>query len=327
MRERLISVVTPAQIGNEQKPQEPTLTESLREKELPRRRRQARDIIDRMDIPLEQKRLLFFYHLWHETGSFGPIKEFGDIREDPTINSMLNRVMESDSLVQKYDEFYLKYKEIIAPQNKQSIEKTKKEKVPFSEEEAEEFLFQEVENTSQIFVLKQQGKTNKQIAEELGISNKRTETIVRALIFFKKIPPTLSGEKIVSLQDHFLRQVRDLRLQKLGNQEIADKLGVGLEKVEHAASFLLWLKMIERIKKGDALRTRWKRKAHKKEIREFLGSLDFNKRISIRTMHKTCGIDIGYDQFLSIFHELEKEQKAPPIRKSSIKSRRNKKPR
>lgn len=104
MRERLAYVVTPAQTEVRQKSQKPTLAESLEGKELPLRVRQARNLIDKMEISLEQKRLLFFYHLWHQTGSYGPIKEFGDIREDATIFSIRDKVLESDELVSRYED-------------------------------------------------------------------------------------------------------------------------------------------------------------------------------------------------------------------------------
>ncbi len=315
MRERL-GVAMPA--IQEEPPlvlREPTLRKSLGEKEIPLQQRRAISILDRMQIPLDDKRLLFFYHLWQQTGSFAPIKEYGDIREDPTIDSMLNKVLESDRLVKEYTRFDFEYEELTSPKNKLSRPKVSK-KVLFLPE-AEESFFARIGEASDVLSLKNSGTTNKEVAKRLGISIKRAETISRALILFNKTSPTPSGKQIIAEQNQFLFKVRDLRLKRYGNQEISISLGVSLEKVEHAARFLLWLRMIEPISKSRALKTRWKREEHKREVLSYLKSLDPNDQVSLRKIHISSGIKIGYDQFVSIYHELEIKAGVPPIRKSN----------
>ncbi len=90
----------------------PTLRESLvgKKGKLPKELTRVARMINYLDLSLEQKRLLFFYHLWHETNSFVPIKQFIEIKEDP-YNFLIDPVLRDDSLVRAYEDFYSRYEE------------------------------------------------------------------------------------------------------------------------------------------------------------------------------------------------------------------------
>ncbi len=62
MRERLVSISTPNLIEGGQKPQEPTLRESLvgKKGKLSKELTRVARMLNYLDLPLEQKRLLFF---------------------------------------------------------------------------------------------------------------------------------------------------------------------------------------------------------------------------------------------------------------------------
>ncbi|HYM65029.1 MAG TPA: hypothetical protein VES68_00885 [Candidatus Sulfotelmatobacter sp.] len=112
MRERFIpaSISAPAEIQQIQK--EPTLRESLvgKKGKLPKEQTRVAKMINYLDLSLEQKRLLFFYHLWHETGSFAPIKKFTEIREEPA-SFFIQPVLDSQLLSSSYAEFYERLEE------------------------------------------------------------------------------------------------------------------------------------------------------------------------------------------------------------------------
>lgn len=112
MRERLAPVVISNQIEDGQRPQEPTLRESLvgKKGKLPKGLTRVARMLNYLDLSLEQKRLLFFYHLWHETNSFTPIKQFIEIKEDP-YNFLIDPVLKDDTLVKAYENFYSRYEE------------------------------------------------------------------------------------------------------------------------------------------------------------------------------------------------------------------------
>lgn len=129
MNERFIS--TPIPIGTETKSvsyKEPTLRESLVGKrgKLPKQQTKIARMINYLDLTILEKRQLFFYHLWHESLSLAPIKEFIEIREDP-ISFIVDPVIQSERLTNAYADFYLRYEG-----------KTKKQTSP--EERMEEIL-------------------------------------------------------------------------------------------------------------------------------------------------------------------------------------------
>lgn len=108
-RQEMLGQINP--VSPEEQPQEPSLKESFGGKAISNRRMLAVKIIDSMPINLNDKRLLFFYHLWHETRSLVSIKDLGEIREDRAVFSILDKVMESDELVNSYGTFYEEYLE------------------------------------------------------------------------------------------------------------------------------------------------------------------------------------------------------------------------
>ena len=261
MRERLVYVVTPAQTEVRQSPQEPTLAESLEGKELPLRVRQARNLIDKMEIPLEQKRLLFFYHLWHQTGSYGPIKEFGDIREDATIFSIRDKVLENDELVSRYEEFYTEFalltdREVAGgdksgderkalPKSEKS-RKTKKRKKPVRLRR--EIMSLENPLYKNIADFKKRGFTHAEIAKELNLEKTEVDRISGLLIRAEVILPSPKGRGQRRLFEERAAQILPLR-NILTISEISERTGFSQDYIKSIFKRLVRVGKIERISK------------------------------------------------------------------------------
>ena len=299
-------------------------------KNLGKREKTAIDVLSKSDFDIlsfKEKIAIFEYSLFHDLGPAVTARKkelFGEVREDE-VDRIVNRVIYNDFLVEKYDEFY---KKITEEEEAGSMIKKPAEQKPPAEfgkvkrlmPKAEEQTYRNRRNIYEILSLKRKGISNKQIAQDLSLSLKHVETAVRALIFFKNVSPTSSKASIIEKQDRFLMQVAELRLKKTGNREIADKLDVDIEKVEHAARFLLWVNLIKPISKSEGGKTRWNRKENKESVRQFLNSLALNKRISLRKVHRESGLRIGYDLFASLYFELGREQQVPPVRKNAKKT-------
>lgn len=91
----------------------PSLSEVLGNKEFPAKQIKAIKIIDNFTLSPEQKRLLFLYHLWHESGTIVPIKKLTGIKNNADAFSLIGKVLESDELVEQYDNFYKQYRTIV----------------------------------------------------------------------------------------------------------------------------------------------------------------------------------------------------------------------
>ncbi len=260
MRERLAYVVTPAQTEVRQKSQKPTLAESLEGKELPLRVRQARNLIDKMEISLEQKRLLFFYHLWHQTGSYGPIKEFGDIREDATIFSIRDKVLESDELVSRYEEFYAEFALLVdregtvrdksgdegkALLKSEKSRKTKKKKPVRLRRETISLENPPYKNVAD---LKKKGFSHTEIAKELNLEKIEVDRISGLLIRAEVILPSPKGRGQRRLFEERAAQILPLR-NILTVSEISERTGFSQDYIKSVFKRLVRVGKIERISK------------------------------------------------------------------------------
>ena len=335
MRERFISVLIPAQTEELQKPQEITLTESLGEKDLPLRRRQAKDLIDKMEISLEQKRLLFFYHLWHETGSFGPIKEFGDIREDPTVFSMLDRVMESDELVLKYEDFYAEYKSLTQQEQQREVKK----KIVVQEKPGKKLVKMLekgiiVENAIKELeipaLLEEKGETAKErFAQFCG----KVELINDPMLSDKDIASALhSTESRVKRARKRLREsgkarkrtpkevsrANSRRLIPLRNKvkemvpnnflsDISEKTGATISQVKHQKKLL--------VRSGEISKNPT-RTQNRERLRKIINDYMVNKKgqkINLSRIHRESGLGLSYSTIQSLYHEIDSEQEVPKL--------------
>ncbi len=172
-----------------------------------------------------------------------------------------------------------------------------------------------------ILEFKKEGLNNRQIVQRVGESIHDVDNLTRAFVFFDILPPHKLRAKETVGQNDFIRKVLHLRSEGLGNQAIAQKLNITLFKVEDAAKFLLWVGLIDPISKSDALRTRWGREKYKNELTGLISKLGYenlhkyNGRVSVRKLYEISGTSMGYDLFLSLYHELEKSKVVPSSRK------------
>lgn len=97
-----------------EKPKEITLRESLvgPKGKLSKDLTRVAKMLNHLELPIGQRRLLFFYHIWHETGSFAGIKDFIEIPEDPA-RVIVDPVLDSEKLTEEYSQFYKRYQATI----------------------------------------------------------------------------------------------------------------------------------------------------------------------------------------------------------------------
>lgn len=233
-----------------EKPREPSLAQSLNGRELPYDSMLAVRIIDSLGVNLSDKRHLFFYHLWHETGSFASIKEFGEIREDPTIDSILDKVMEDESLLQKYDIFF-KTNTYIQIQNK----------------------------ALGVFELRMKKKSSQQISQELEIPLKAVEKISKDLILIGAVDPFPKGKHKAEMFREFCDKVLYLRSQGIINyEEIATKLGSNKTNVKQAVARLSRAGLITTLSKQEMGE---RERAQSDSIREKIKNLRTNTKYTV----------------------------------------------
>ena len=97
--------------GNANAEYGPSLRKSFEGLDLNKEQALAVDTLDQLgNLSPSDRRTLFYCLLWHETGSFAPIKRFGEIREDSQIDSIINKVSDDDRLTKAYGVFYSRYK-------------------------------------------------------------------------------------------------------------------------------------------------------------------------------------------------------------------------
>lgn len=86
----------------------PSLGKSLEGFDLNRKQRLAVDILDGFaDLSSSDRTTMFYFFLWHESGSFAPIKQFADIKEDT--NLIIDGVLDDDRRSDAYNLFYSQY--------------------------------------------------------------------------------------------------------------------------------------------------------------------------------------------------------------------------
>jgi len=258
---------------------ESDLLECLKEKELSLQEKRAATAIDLLNISLADKQILFAAGIFFDKGVFRA-QELLEFSIDKTVGSR-DKVRTNS----RYEELWQKVSLLLRPN------------------------FVEV-------AVYQQTMNQREMAKELEISIKAVERIDRALVYYKIIPPTKTGAILVEEQDRFINKVLKLRSRDMGNYQIAEALDVSINKVETAARFLVWLGLVRPISKSDALKTRWNRESFKQRVSKYLETLGSTEKVSIRRIHAQSGIEIGYDMFLSLYHEISKEQTVPPVRKT-----------
>lgn len=343
MKEGLVYVVAPLQTEKTQKSQEPTLTESLGDKDLSLRRKQARDLIDKIEIPLEQKRLLFFYHLWHETGSFGSIKEFGDIREDAAVFTIRNRVLESDELVLQYENFYEKYLDL----TKQNQEKPIRKRRVYEEKPGKKIVkmlekgigvedavskleisidLEEKGNTakerffqfcSKVELINDPLLSDKEIALILKSTQSRVKRARKRLRLTgkqrKRTPMEISranSRRLIPLRNQVRNLAGDMLLK-----DIAKKTGATISQVKLQKEIL--------VKSGEIPQnsTRIQRKEiFKKLISEFMISHK-GEKINLSKIYREAGLGISYSLIQSLFQEIKNEQEVPALSNNHLRTK------
>lgn len=171
-------------------------------------------------------------------------------------------------------------------------------------------------NYVEIADCRRKGLSNKRIAELLGKSEKGVEKIANVIRFLGEIPVRPSSREKSNASKSFFLKVSRLREEGLGNQEIAKILVVKKSRVDDAAKFLIRAGIIQPLDKGKVLEKRFGREVHKQQLKAFLETIGLDEIVSLRRLHEISGIEVGYDKFLSLYHEIEREQSVPRHKQS-----------
>lgn len=91
----------------------PKLLEVLGNQNFPAKQKKAIEIIDTLDISPEDKRIMFLYHLWHESGTVAQVKKITGIKNNIDALSLVGQLLENDALVDQYGEFYSEYRSVV----------------------------------------------------------------------------------------------------------------------------------------------------------------------------------------------------------------------
>lgn len=185
------------------------------------------------------RKTLFYYFLWHETGSFASIKQFGEIRKDSQIDSIINKVSDDNILTEAYGEFYSQYLESYSKsQQKPAKLLGKRQSLAEAAVETElsidsaHAIGREIKvgellkksHVSDVLRLKKQGLSYARIMTILGISEFKVGIISSMLIAAGLIEPNPKGRVQVEKFEAKLPKILPLR-GELNAPEIADKTG------------------------------------------------------------------------------------------------------
>lgn len=88
----------------------PTLLETLGDQYFPHKQRTAIQMIEEFDISVEDKKIMFLYHLWHESGTVAQVKRITGIKNNTDALSLVGKLLENETLVEQYGLFYTKYR-------------------------------------------------------------------------------------------------------------------------------------------------------------------------------------------------------------------------
>lgn len=174
----------------------------------------------------------------------------------------------------------------------------------------------------EVLELKLLNLSHGEISVRLGRSIAQVHRLSRALIFWGRIEPVSSQAAKVEKYDIFLRQLAELRNKhKLGNQEAAERLQTSVGNVVDGAKFLIWMGLIKPLDKGEVLIKKSNRKQRLSQLANFLDAFPPNDLVNLRKKFgEFCikyGLKMGYDTFLSLYHELEAGRSVPPSKATS----------
>jgi len=233
--------------GNTNAEYGPSLRKSFEGLNLNKKQALAVDTLDQLsNLSPSDRRTLFYYFLWHETGSFAPIKQFGEIREDPQIDSIINNVSDDDRLTEAYGMFYSQYKASL-PQNRRKLVELLGKGQSLAEAAVEtelnidsvDIIGREIKvrellekpYVSDVLRLKKQGLSYIRIMKILGISESKVGIISSMLIAAGLIEPSPKGRVQGKKFGVKLSKILPLR-EELNIPEIADKTGYPQEYVK-----------------------------------------------------------------------------------------------
>lgn len=170
---------------------------------------------------------------------------------------------------------------------------------------------------SEVLKFKKTKLSNEEISEKLGIKGQNVEKLARALLYLGKIESRPSNAKKTEARRKFLDQIIEFRTKnKLGNKEIAQKLGFSVRRVNEGATFLIWMGLLEPLDMSEVLIKRSGRRLREQQLIGFLDSFPADNRVNLTMLHKQfCrqqSLDIGYDTFLSMYREIRKRHIVPP---------------
>ncbi len=221
----------------------PSLKKSLAGFKLSEDQALAVNILDRFNFSHKDRQALFYFFVWHETGSFGPLKEFGEIRDNP--DAIVDNVLQDNKQTQRYSDFYNRYQEL-HPLFRLRVQKLLKrghtvwktaEEFDMSMESVEkidrddrirDLLSQP--NVLDVFRLSKLGKSYSYMEKEIGIDQGKIGRIRSKLIALKLIEPDPRGKVQSQRFEEKAKQIIELR-ENMNVNEIAESTVFTKEQV------------------------------------------------------------------------------------------------
>ena len=223
--------------------------------------RTAMGILDDLGLATEDKRLLFFSYLWHESGSLVQVRRFGGA--DETVDGLLGRL--DDRLSEKYDQFYDGYSSVLAQQAEGEM--VKRSKAVLAKH-----------NYTEVMEMKNKKTPHKVIAEALGIPLTKVHGIAKDLITAGLIEPSAKGRFRAATFAEFCDKVLWLRQQGvIDYEEVARRLGVSRGSVDRAIGRLSSsgrLKVFTKKELG-AIKSR-KKKGFREKVKSYRNNTDLS---------------------------------------------------
>ena len=223
---------SPADVtDNSEQLQEPTLAQVYQDKKQTRPQRQAIAVLDGMAITIEHKRLYFLFKLWEESGSYAPIKEFEEIPEDPTIDSLLDKVWDHPERVAEYEEFHSQLIQRRELEKGKALARIIRDGVPLEEAAGELEISLE---TAATIVANYEQRARQEKSTTKGGAQTEKEKITlqkRGKLFLRNHPEA--------------RKALALRKKGLSSRQISENLKISVAQTNQTVDDLLYLGLLE----------------------------------------------------------------------------------
>lgn len=305
---------------SERQPQKQTLLKTLGSKTTTKAYLDAMSAFEKIRCLADQERkTLFYYYLWEQAdGSFAPIKEFGEMRED--IPLILDRVMESDYLADAYDkftktlagsgkraeEFLILLGEGLDP--KEAIEELglNLEKDERGKTNHEKFI----DFCRQVEIIENPVISDEEIAKALAASPTRVKRARKRLREEGKARQRTAAEVSMSNSRRLFPIRAQIKRMGLGKsvKEMSESTGATESQVLHQRAILFREKEIRKRTRNQT------RKRLKKILNNYMQKNPPGTPINLSQLHRDFNLGVSWSTIQTLYHEIEATQAVPVLK-------------